>query len=260
MFGRRRPSYEAQLDAEIRDHIERRIAAYITEGMQPEEARRRALIAFGATQKIKEECRELHFWNRAGLLLGDLKYTVRTLRKSPGFTVIGVLILALGIGSNVAVFSLIDSLFLRPLPVDRPGELSQIESIDEIGRRAGIPSQVMETLRKEPLLSGVCGFTTPRLTADINGGARSIGTLAMTGDCFTTLGVRIRIGRSFSLKDDNRTGERVVVLTDALWRSDFAASPSVLAARYKSTTRFSPSSAWPSPDSTDSCSAFLLAF
>ena len=158
----------------------------------------------------------------------DLKYAFRILRKSPGFAAVAILVLALGIGANVAVFSLIDSLFLRPLPVDRPGELSQIESIDKIGRVGGIPSQVLEALRKEPLFRGLCGFTTPRLTADINGAARSIGALAMTGDCFSTLGVHMQIGRGFNAGDDNPNGERVVVLTDLLWRSDFAASPSVL--------------------------------
>ena len=221
-----RSKREARLDAELNDHIERQTADYVARGIAPEEARRRALVDFGGAEQIKEACREVHA-SRFASFPQDIRYTLRSLRKSPGFTAVAILVLALGIGSNLAVFSLIDSLFLRPLAVEKPEELVNIVSIDKQGRRSGVFSKVLDPLRNERIFSGLCGFTTPRLTTEINGVVASTGALAMTGDCFATLGLGAQIGHPFTPADGVGTA-RVALLTDSLWRSAFAASPEVL--------------------------------
>ncbi|HLJ46888.1 MAG TPA: ADOP family duplicated permease [Bryobacteraceae bacterium] len=228
MFGRRRNKIEAQLDAELQDHLDRQIADFIRSGMSREDAHRRARLLFGGSDQVKEECRDVHFGQWWAILLHDLTYAIRCLRKSPGFSAVAILVLTLAIGSNVAVFSLIDVLFLRELPVDRPAELVNIASLDKQGRTNGIPSKVLDRLRAESVFHGVCGFTTPRMTTEFDGVARSVGTLAMTGDCFESLGIHTQIGHTFSLESDKPGAERVALLTDSLWKSTFNADPNVV--------------------------------
>jgi len=157
-----------------------------------------------------------------------LRYSLRSLRKSPGFSLVAIAVLAMGIGSNLAVFSLIDSLFLKPLPVDRPSELVRISSIDRQGRSAPLTSQVLDELRGEPMLQGLCAFATPPVTTRIDGALSTTQTITMSGGCFPALGLRTQIGRPFTAGEDRRGIERIAVLTDSLWRSAFAASPAVL--------------------------------
>src|SRR5437764_630841 len=150
-------------------------------------------------------------------LFQDLRYATRLLRRTPLFTAAAVLILAFGIGSNLATFSLIDALMLRSIPVAHPEELIKIDLAGPRGPVNGMPSTVVDLLAKEPAFSGVCGFTTPRITTEINGAVASTGTLTMTGDCFRTLGVTTQLGRPFTAADDLPEAPNVVALTARLW-------------------------------------------
>lgn len=228
ILTKRRQRLEGDLDAELRDHVERQVADYTASGMTPAEARRRARAHFGGAQQIKEQCRQVHSWWRLEMVLRDLNHACRALRRSPSFTAAAVLLLAAGIGSNLAAFTLIDTLLLKPLPVEDPQGVVQIYSVDKEGRGQRLFSKVMEPLQREKLFRGLCGWDMPSRTTEINGLLRSMRALAMTGDCFSTLGIRTQLGRPFTVRDDDMRAQRVVVLTDALWRGSFDGSPDVL--------------------------------
>ena len=120
---------DRDLDAEMAAHLEFAIEENMQQGMAVEEARRRALIRFGGVVQAKEQHRETRGLPWLDILMQDLRYTFRTLRKDRAFTVVAVLILALGIGANVAVFSVVDTILLRPLPFGNPQRLTWIADL-----------------------------------------------------------------------------------------------------------------------------------
>src|ERR1051326_4170099 len=119
----RRSKCEEELEKELRFHLEQHTSDLIAEGHSPEEARRQARLALGGPEQVKEMCRDARGTRWLWDLLRDLRYGVRVLAKQPGFTLVAVLALALGIGVNTAILSAVNGFVLRPLPADRPEEL-----------------------------------------------------------------------------------------------------------------------------------------
>jgi hypothetical protein len=122
----RRGRVEQELNEELQFHVERKTEAYVSKGLSPKDARHAALREFGGIEQAKENCRNTRRVNLIETLFQDLRYGTRMLRKNPGFTGVAVLTLGLGIGANTAVFSLLNALMLRALPVRDPGQLVEL--------------------------------------------------------------------------------------------------------------------------------------
>ena len=234
-----------ELDADIREHIERETQDNIGRGMTPEEARYAAVRRFGNVTRVKEDTRDV--WRAAWIedLWQDIRYGLRMLRNSPGFTTIAVLTLALGIGANTAIFSLIDAVMLRSLPAEKPSELvvlkwsarkapringymSSGDCISNLRFGATNPSgcsfsePMFREIRNANQFSGVAAFTNAGpLSLTGNGPASMISGQLVSGDFFHTLGLKAAAGRVLDLNDDSPTAAPVAVLNYGFWQSAF---------------------------------------
>src|SRR5499426_3763870 len=220
---------ERELDDEIRAHLEMETSQNVADGMSPEDARLAARRSFGSVALSKEDSRAMwRFW-LLEILWQDLRYGVRMLLKNPGFTTIAVLTLSLGIGANTAIFTLLDKVLIRPLPVERPDQL--VTFVEDAGGAAAIFSYPLyaDLRDRNDVLSGVVAFEQrPFSMSDGNATERVIGQI-VTGNYFTVLGVRPALGRFF-LPEEDRTPNThpVIVISHGLWRRSFGADPAVI--------------------------------
>jgi predicted permease len=236
----RRTQTEKQLDSELRFHLERQVADYVASGMTPEEARRRARLEFGGLEQMKEECREIGAARFIETLIQDLRYGLRQLRRNPGFTAVAVLTLALGIGANTAIFSVIDAVMLRMLPVRQPERLVQIgfqgkhagESF--VGESFSYPV-FNELLQYNRAFTGISAFDywdtlhARAANPETRGTNQPIRGQIVSANFFSLLGIKPIMGRTFAADEDNGTGAHpVAVISFALWARRFGRNPDVL--------------------------------
>jgi predicted permease len=242
---RRRKRLLEELDADIREHIERETQDNIDRGMLPQEARYAAMRKFGNVLRVKEETREVWRFTWLDELWQDLRYGLRMIEKSPAFAAVAVLTLALGIGANTAIFSLIDAVMLRSLPIEKPSQMVVLRwSARKAPRINGYMSSgdcpnnlrfgtanpsgcsfsepMFRAIRNTNQFSGVAAFANAGpLALTGNGPASMISGQLVSGDFFDTLGLKAAAGRVLERSDDSPTAAPVAVLNYGYWQSSF---------------------------------------
>jgi len=226
---------DSDLEAELQSHIDLAVEENLNKGMPPEEARRRALVRFGGIQQAREQQRGARGLPWLDILLQDLRYTVRTLNRNRVFTIVAILILALGIGANVAVFSVVNTLLLRPLPFYDPQRLVVIAP-EQNG--AGLSGATYSADAYEDLLAqnrsyaditGYYAFSAPdnsKLTAQ--GQPQPVTGIAVAANFFHVLGVEPALGRAFTLQEAVTGNPTVAMLSYPFWQRQFGSDRSII--------------------------------
>src|SRR5579864_6483496 len=222
---------ETQLDSELRFHIEQQTVDNIAAGMNADEARRRALAQFGGTEYIKEECRDARGTHFLETLLQDIRFALRMLRKSPGFTAVAILTLALGIGANTAIFSIVDAVLLRAFPYPHPEQLVLVFNAPTKQPDAVLPisyRDFRECREQNRVFSEMAGNAFHDLTLTGEGEPSIVNTAAVTPEIFSLLNAKPLAGRTL-LPDDGKLGAApVAIVSENLWRSRFGSNPKLI--------------------------------
>ena len=226
----RRERRDSELAAEMEAHLEMHIEENVRRGMSASEARRQALIKLGGMEQTKESCREQRGIPFIDTLLQDVRYGLRMLRKSPGFTIVAVLTLALGIGANTAIFSVVDGVVLRPLPYP---ESNRIVYFGWQNKQDFIPDLnvpefafIRDHASSFTAVAGFQGVPDKELSEGTS--KRWIAAGIVSDGFFETLGVNPELGRPFERQFTQPGGADPAVLSHSLWRSAFAANPNIV--------------------------------
>jgi putative ABC transport system permease protein len=219
---------EGEMDAELLFHIEARADDLVRNGVSRQEAIRRARIEFGGIERIKAEGREARGVNFLDELKQDFHYGTRVLRKSPGFAVVAVLTLALGIGATTAIFSVVNAVLLRPLAIEDPSRVVYLQEQwrDEfpgfsVGNFADLKSQSTSFAELSASNNASFNLQTGQLPERVDGEIA-------TADYFATFGVQPIAGRVFSVEEDKPGQPRVAVVSERLWRTRLHADPAIV--------------------------------
>jgi len=229
---RGRPAFEQELDEELRFHLEMAAKQHEERGLSPKAARALAEREFGRVERYKDEVRDVRGITWMDDVGRDFRFALRTLRKSPTFVVVAVLCLALGIGANAAIFSVVDAVLLRPLPYADPARLVRVyETMPSRGFANGSASwaNYLDWVQQLKGFSGLAAYTgQSKNLSGTEGGAERLEAVATTANLFDVLGVHPRLGRGFQAGEDVAGAAQVVVLREGLWQRRFGANPAIL--------------------------------
>ena len=227
LFGRRQ--WEEDMAEEMRLHLEQRTEDNIAAGMPADEARYAAQREFGGLEQIKEQAREQHSFAWVGNFGQDLRFGTRMLRKQPGFTAVAVLTLALGIGATTAIFSVVDSVLLRPLAYPRAEELAVFgESSPKVPQIAASPGAYHAWCRQTAFFAQLAAWTFGPYNLTGEGEPRRVFAQRVTAGYFGTLGLRPELGRDFQPAEETPGLDNVVILSHGLWLDQFGGRASAV--------------------------------
>ena len=225
----RRGRFERGMADEIQFHLDAYDADLRRSGLSPVEASRRARAAFGGVEGVREECRQARGLRFFDWLWQDVRYSLRLMKRAPAFTAVAVLSLGLGIGANTAIFSLIDVVLLRPLPVTRPGELYFLAhgEGDFPGTSSNYP--LLERYRSAPVFSGVTAFRARAFRVSTEGAVELVPGQFVSGNYHAVVGAPIIHGRGFVSEPDRPSGDaETAVISEGYWVRRFGRAPDVL--------------------------------
>src|SRR6266705_1796266 len=229
----RKRQLDGDLDAEVHAHLEMLTEENIRRGMSPEDARHAARREFGGLEQTKELYRDQRGLPFLETLLQDALYALRLLRKSPGFTAVSILALALGIGASTSVFSLINAVLIRTQPYGEPERLVYFWSPNP---RFQLPVEYLTPMnadffdlqKQNRSFASLALFGVGRFNVLADGRSDALGGARVTGDFFETMGVPPELGRTVNRDDDEPGHEQVAVISHSLWRERFGAERGVL--------------------------------
>jgi len=223
---------ESELDEEVRFHVERQAAENVAAGMTPEEARRAAIREFGGVEQVKEECRDERRVNRIETFGADLRYGFRGLRKSPGFAVVSVLTLALGIGANTAVFSMVNALLLHPYnfhDLDTLVRVWEDRGIDEgYDARRIAPADADDLRGGTQVFASMTTFGWRNFNLSKDGGVQPVLGCRVAANFFDVLGVGPAAGRLFTPAEEQTGLDQVAVVSHGMWQRRFGGDPQLI--------------------------------
>lgn len=231
----RRSGVETEMEEELRSHIHNRAEDLEHSGLTRGEAARRARIEFGGYEHFKEECRRSVGVNFLETLIQDARFAVRLLREAPGFAFVTMATLALGIGANAAIFSVIYAVLLRPLPYTHPEQLvlafeSNLQRGIQFG---GCSSRDLTELQKSGIFAGLGSVTRHNLTLTGWGDPTVVATVSVMPEVFPILNVPPLSGRYLAAEDETQNAAPVVILSEGLWRTRFGERPDLLGSSIK---------------------------
>jgi predicted permease len=222
-----------RLNQELQFHLDQQIAENLAAGMTPDAARAAAIRSFGNPALLREQARATWSWNGLEQLLHDLGIGARTLRRTPGFTLVAIVVMALGIGANVALFTVVRGVLLRPLPFKDPGRLLMLYERSSVGNYPYnvVAGGIYDAWNKQnDTFSSLALVQDSGADLSASGGGlpEHLNTANVTWNLFPTLGVSPALGRGFTAADDSPSANGTVVLSWSLWQRRFAGNPGIL--------------------------------
>jgi predicted permease len=226
----RRRQREREMAEELESHLQMHIEDNLRSGMSPAEARRQALVKLGGLEQVKEDCRDAWSVRFISEVFQDIRYGLRQLRRNPGFTAVAVLTLALGIGANTAVFSLIDAILIKTLPVWKPEQLFLFRWESPHVITDDLPYPLFDQIRSNThVFQAMSALYNLDLATSVDGKPALATGQLVSGNFFAMLGVRTIAGRAFSLEEDRIPGgDPVAVISYRYWKRQFGLDPSAV--------------------------------
>lgn len=227
----RKDQFNRDLDEELHAYVELVSAEKVRSGMSLDEAYRQTRREMGGVDQVRQRVRDIRAGALVEMLAQDVRYGLRTLAKSPAFSLLVIATLALGIGANAAIFSVIDAVLLEPLPYIHPG---QLVFMSESEPKAGVSGAGMSWPTFTQLsdhnrsFGAIAGLATHSLTLTGHGEPAEVSTVTVTADFFPLLGTQPLLGRGLLAEDSKESAAPVVVLSEDLWRNRFAADPNIV--------------------------------
>ncbi|HEY6329828.1 MAG TPA: ABC transporter permease, partial [Blastocatellia bacterium] len=220
---------ERELRRELEYHIDREARQNLSRGMAPQEARRAAVRRLGGIAQVQEECRDMRNTNHVETLLNDIRFAVRMLRRSPGFTAVIVLTIGLSIGANTAIFSAVEGVLLRPLPYPNPDRLTSLFVNTEHHPHFPLnPYDLRDFRDRNVTFDNLAGMAPGSMQISGLGDPVKLTVFKVTADYFRVLGYAPERGRDFTTDDELPAHGRIVMLSYHLWRGLFQSDPSII--------------------------------
>jgi predicted permease len=220
---------EAQLEKELSFHLEQHTSQLIGRGIPPDEARRQARLALGGPEQVKEKCRDARGTRWLEDLLHDTRYALRTFRGKPGFTVVALLILSLGIGATTVMVTVINSVLLRPLSYPEPDRLVTLRGFTEaFGELWGCSNLDFGDVKRQSQTLALAAWTYDGGTISEPGEPEYVNGRQISAELFSMLGIAPLQGRAFRLDEDRPGAAAVAIISYGLWQRDFGGQPSTI--------------------------------